>query len=169
MLPVPDLPPEPPTAGAEKEMLTAFLDHERGVLRRKVSGLSEQDLRRRSTVSSITLLGLLKHEAYVERWWFRRLFAGEDVDFPWTDEDPDADFRPEPEERPERILALYDAEVARAREIVDGAALDDVTAVHPRRGPVTMRWILLHMIEEVSRHLGHADVIREAIDGATGD
>jgi uncharacterized damage-inducible protein DinB len=115
------------------------------------------------------LLGLLKHSAYVERWWFRSVFAGEDVAFPWTDDDPDADFRAEPDETPERIAALYLDETERSRRIVATADLDD-GAARPRPGEtVTLRGIMVHMIQETSRHLGHADIIRETLDGATGD
>lgn len=134
-----------------------------------MSGLSEEDLRRIPTASSLSLLGLLKHSAYVERWWFRRVFAGEDVFFPWTDDDPDADFRAEPDETPEQIAALYRDEVELSRAIVAAADLDD-EARAPRSGePVNLRGILVHMIQEVARHLGHADILRETIDGATGD
>lgn len=168
MLPVPDRPGRPPHAGTEKEMLTAFLDYQRGVLLRKVAGLSDDDLTRPGTPSNVSLLGLLKHSAYVERWWFRVAFAGEDVPLPWSDEGPDADWRLEPGETAEAILAVYLDEVERSRAITESASLDDV-APHPEAEDVTMRWILLHMIEEVARHLGHADVIREHLDGATGD
>jgi len=169
-LPVPDLPADPPFAADEKTMLCAFLDHQRGVLRRKVGGLPEELLLEPGAPSTITLLGLLKHSAYVERYWFRATFAGEDVAFPWTDEDPDADWRVEPDETPTKILALYEQEVERSRAIVARASLDDPAANdHAGRRRVTLRWIIVHMIEEVARHLGHADLIRERLDGATGD
>ncbi|HEX9123433.1 MAG TPA: DinB family protein [Actinomycetota bacterium] len=155
-------------AGSERELLSAQLDDKRTVLLRKVGGLTDEQLRSTPTPSSLSLLGLLKHSAYVERWWFRRVFAGEDLPFPWTDEDPDADFRPEPHETAEQIAALYADEVERSRAIAETAGLDDV-GHDPRGEDVTLRGIMIHMIQEVARHLGHADLIREAIDGQTGD
>jgi uncharacterized damage-inducible protein DinB len=169
ILPPPDPPPPTPLSGDERTILCAQLDDKRTILLRKVAGLSEEDLRRTPTASSLSLLALLKHAAFVERWWFRHVFAGEDVPFPWTEEDPDADFRPGPEERPDEIAALYRDEIDRSRRIVDAASLDDTARSPSRDEPVTLRGIIVHMIQETSRHLGHADVIRESIDGATGD
>ncbi len=163
---------DPPEAAPESEMLAAFLDYHRATLLWKVDGLSEADLRRPLTPSGMTLLGLIKHLAYVERWWFQAVFAGEDVDFPWSDADPDADWRVGPDEGVATILDLYRAQAARTREIVAAATLDD-DARRPRTRPPggiqTLRWIVLHMIEETARHNGHADLMREAIDGATGE
>lgn len=167
-LAMPDLPERPPPAGPEKEMLTRFLDYQRGIVLRKIAGLSDEELRRPMTPTNVTLLGMVKHLAYVERWWFRAMFAGEDVPFPWTDDDPDADFRVEPDETTESIVELYRDEVEHSQAIAAAADLDEVVN-DPRREGRTRRWILLHMIEEVARHLGHADIIREQLDGSTGD
>jgi len=167
-LPMPDPPSPIPEVGDERSLLTAFLDHQRTVMLRKVADLDEHQLRRPGTPSGLTLLGMLKHLAYVERFWFRSVFAGEDAVFPWTDGDPDADWRPEPDDTVESIAALYRDEIERARAIVAAASLDD-QCTDPRGRTFDLRWILIHMIEETARHLGHADVIREAIDGATGD
>lgn len=167
-LAMPDLPERPPPAGSEKEMLTRFLDYQRGIVLRKAAGLSDEELRRPMTPSNVTLLGMVKHLAYVERWWFQAMFAGQHVPFPWTDDDPDADFRVEPDETTESIVELYRDEVERSQAIATAAGLDEV-AKDSRREGKTMRWILLHMIEEVARHLGHADIIRENLDGSTGD
>jgi uncharacterized damage-inducible protein DinB len=169
VLPMPEKPPRRPRAGAEKELLSAQLDDTRTILLRKVAGLSEDDLRRSSTVSSLSLLGLLKHSVYVERWWFRWVFAGEDVTFPWTDDDPEADLRPEPDGSPEELVALYLDEVGRSRSIVARADLGDPAARPTQGEATTLGGIMVHMIQETSRHLGHADIMREAIDGATGD
>jgi uncharacterized damage-inducible protein DinB len=168
VLPDPPGPPRTPKAGTERDLLCAQLDHQRAVLFRKVAGLTEEQLRSTPTVSSLSLLGLLKHAAYVERWWFRRIFAGEEVAFPWTDDDPDADLHPEPEETTERIAALYADEIERSRAIVAASDLDDPASA-PVGEDTTLRGVMIHMIQELARHLGHADVIREAIDGATGD
>src|SRR2546422_5610782 len=102
----------PQPSAPEKEMLAAFLDYHRATLLWKVDGLSEADLRRSMTPSGLTLLGLVKHLAYMERWWFQHVFAGEGVDFPWTDADPDADWRVEGDEGVATILALYRTQVA---------------------------------------------------------
>jgi uncharacterized damage-inducible protein DinB len=165
---MPDLPADPVNAGDERETLTSFLDYQRGVMLRKIADLDEEALRRPMTPSGLTLLGMVKHLAYVERYWFRRVFAGEDVSFPWTDDDPDADWRAEPDERPEALEARYREECERARAIVASASFDD-TVVSPRGNTLSLRWIVAHMIEETARHLGHADIMREALDGATGD
>jgi uncharacterized damage-inducible protein DinB len=167
-LPTPGLPEDPPTDGGEGTMLAAFLDLQRGVLLRKVGELPEDDLRRPMTRSGLTLLGMLKHLAHVERYWFQQVFAGEDVDFPWSDEDPDADWRAEADETPAEIAALYGASCERSRAIVATASLDD-TILSPRGATMSLRWIMLHMIEETARHLGHADLMRESLDGRTGD
>lgn len=168
MLPVPDLPADPPFLGDEREQLTVFLDYQRGVMLRKVAGLDDVLLRTPGTPSNVTLLGMLKHLAYVERYWFRSVFAGEDVAFLWTDDDPDADWRAEPEDTVEEVATLYRDEIERARRIVAAASLED-TCVDERGRTNDLRGIMIHMIEETARHLGHADVIREALDGATGD
>lgn len=166
-LPSPDPPPRTPRAGAEKDLLCAQLDDKRTILLRKVAGLSEDDLRRAPTASSLSLLGLLKHSAYARRWWFRRVFAGEDVSFAWEDEDPDFDFRPD--ETAQEIAALFRDEAERSRAIIAAASLDDAARATRPGQEATLRGIIVHMIQEMSRHLGHADIIRETIDGATGD
>lgn len=158
---------DPPTVGPDKVMLEAFLDYHRATLLWKVSGLSDADLRRRLVPSLTTLLGMVKHLAYVERWWFQMVFAGEDLPVPWTKQDPDADFRVEPDETTESILAFYHQQVARSRAITATASLDDL-ARSPGRD-CALRWIMIHMIEETARHNGHADILRELIDGATGE
>lgn len=157
-----------PIGGPEREMLVAFLDFHRDTLLWKVSGLSEEQARRVWTPSGTSLLGLVKHLAYVERSWFQRNFAGQDVYVAWRADDPDADFRIEPDDTIESVVAFYRAEVERSREITSAAtSLDDI-ARNPNR-PHTLRRILLHMIEETARHNGHADVLRELTDGATGE
>ncbi|HEV8564846.1 MAG TPA: DinB family protein [Actinomycetota bacterium] len=167
MLSVPGRPTPPPKAADERTMLTTFLDYERTVFLRKVGGLEEDDLRRVMTSSGLTLLGMLKHLGFVERLWFRVTFAGEDVPLAWSEEDRDADWHPEPHERAPGLLTFYEGEVAESRRIVDGASLDDMAA-DPRAEGATLRWILFHMLEEYARHLGHADLMREGIDGRTG-
>jgi uncharacterized damage-inducible protein DinB len=167
ILPLPDKQPHTPRVGDERELLTATVDYQRAVLLRKVGGLDEDELRRVMTTSGLTLLGLVKHLAYVERYWFQVVFAGRDADLPWSDADPDADWHPEPGETAPEIVALYVAESEVAREITAASELETMSAHTDVQ--VSMRWILLHMLEELARHLGHADLMREELDGATGD
>ena len=160
--------PEPPYLGGEKETLAGFLDLHRATLLWKLEGLDDEQLRRPMVPSGTSLLGMVKHLAYVERWWFQQVWAGREVTYPWTDEDPDADWRVEPSETTEDILALYRGECARSREIAAAASSLDEVALHPR-GERSRRWILVHMIEETARHNGHADILREQLDGVTGE
>ena len=148
-------------------MLAAFLDRYRETVIWKVSRLGEEQANRRLVPSMTTLLGIVKHLAWVERWWFRMVFAGEAIPEPWTDEDPDPDFRIEPGETIESIVSFYRDEIARSRAISAAAQLDDV-AKKPGR-TVTLRWIMIHLIEETARHAGHADILRELTDGSIGE
>ena len=154
----------------EKEMLTGTLDYHRATIKWKLEGLSHEQATRPMTPSDTKLLGILKHLAYVERWWFQENFLGRACEYPWTATgDMEADFKIFPGETIESIVALYDAECEESRRIVAAASLDDVAAKTRRDGGhPTLRWIMLHMIEEVARHNGHADILRELIDGKTG-
>ena len=118
--------------------------------------------------SASTLLGIVKHLAYVERSWFQLRFAGETVTFPWTKDeaDKDLDFRIDPSDTIENITAFYQQEIARSRAIVGPASLDDLA--RNMENPRSLRWIMVHMIEETARHAGHADILRELTDGAIG-
>ena len=159
--------PEPPNGAPPVELVSAFLDYLRATVVWKLEGLSEADARRSTVPSGISLLGMVKHLAYVERWWFRIVFAGEEVALPWTEADPDADWRVEPGETGASIVTFYEDEVARVRASVAGHGWDEPSK---RTGsPQTLGWILTHMVEETARHCGHADILREQIDGATGE
>lgn len=152
-------------------MLSAFLDFHRATLLWKLQGLSDEELRRPMVPSGNSLLGIVKHIGYVEDSWFQRGFlGGQGIPVPWTEEDPDADFRIEPDETTQDILDFYRRQVEASREAIRGASPDD-PAREPRSQAqhITLRWILLHMIEETARHNGHADILREQIDGATGE
>jgi uncharacterized damage-inducible protein DinB len=152
--------------------LNRSLEKARAAIVTKTNGLEDAELRKPILPSGWSLLGLVKHLAYVERWWFRSVMAGEDVAFPWTDEDEDADWRVEPDETTEAILALYADECARARVVVDAFDLtESVRRPEEVRSGVTadLAWVVVHMIEETARHAGHADVVRELLDGLTGD
>jgi uncharacterized damage-inducible protein DinB len=167
---------DPPASGPERDMLIAFLEYHRATMLMKVSGVSDADLRRSIVPSGITLLGMVKHLGYVERHWFPWVFAAEEEGYPWTEQYPNGGFRVEPGETLEQVLALYRMEVGRSRRITAAASLEDMAQ---RRIPYyrqrsqtwqpTLRWILLHMIEEMARHNGHADLLRESIDGVTGE
>ena len=159
-------PPGP--AETVQETMLGLLDYSRGVMVRKLDGLGDEEARRPGTASGVTLLGLVKHLAYVERWWFRAVFAGETVEFPWTDDDPDADWRIEPRETTAAIVGLYEGEIERANAIIRGSRLEDRARKPVPGREVTMGWLLPYMIQEVSRHNGHADILREAIDGRVG-
>lgn len=157
-------------AAGEKETLSAFLDDQRELLLGKMEGASDEDLRKRLVPSLTTMLGVVKHLAYVERWWFQDRFLGRDVEYPWTDDDPDADFKVGPRETTEEILDLYRAECENSRAIVAETDLDRL-ASHKFKsgaGPPSLRWIVAHMIEETARHIGQVDILREQLDGATG-
>lgn len=157
----------PPLTGAEKESLHAFLDLQRHVMVWKLDGLSDDDLRRPMTPSGTNLLGMVKHLAAVEYGWFCVTFGRDTEPLPFDEDDEDADLRIEAEETTEDVLAFY----ARARSAADQTVADldlDATGTSWAGDTVSLRWVLLHMIEETARHAGHADILRELIDAATG-
>lgn len=167
--------PEPSNAGPELPALTGFLDWQRETILLKSDGLTGAELDRRHSPSSLTLAGLLNHLARVEDTWFRVRFAGLPPDPLWADwdraADPDRDFRTATEAEPAELRARYREACARSREIVAAAgSLDQRSAgASPEGQHWDLRWILLHMLEETARHAGHADLLREAIDGTTGE
>jgi uncharacterized damage-inducible protein DinB len=166
---------KPPYAGDERTMLLAFLDWHRDTLRVKTEGLDAAQLGTRLEPSTLTLGGLLKHMAWVEDWWFGINLLGRDAAPPFDGVDWRADRDWELTSAkgagPEELRELFDRFTAASDEILAGSeGLDQMTArKHPRTGEgLSLRWILLHMIEEYARHNGHADLIRESIDGSTG-
>ncbi|GAA3581911.1 DinB family protein [Nonomuraea rosea] len=159
----------PPLIGDELTVLNNWLEWHRGTLAVKCAGLSEAQLRERSAPpSNLSLLGLVRHMAHVERSWFRRVLNGEDIPKLWDkDRDNDADFKETGTASAEEAFATWQDEIARARAISAAKPLD---AVGDRNGQdCSHRWILIHMIEEYARHNGHADLLRERIDGVTGE
>ncbi|GII21583.1 hypothetical protein Pme01_11800 [Planosporangium mesophilum] len=153
------------TTGTERDVLEAFLDFHRGVVRSKVSGVSDEDARRRLVPSETTLAGLIKHLTVVERTWFPELLTGPSSPAPGADDG----FQVGPAETIGSLIAGYDRACEVSREVAAGFALDDVvTHPHPQLGQVSLRWIMVHVIEETARHAGHADILREQTDGATG-
>lgn len=160
---------DPPYAGDELATLTAFLDFHRDTLEWKLTGLTDAQLRERSVPpSSMSLLGLLRHLCEVERGWFRRGVNGEDVPpLYYSDADPDGDFDNLDDADVAAVFATWRAEVQKAREITAARSLEDTFTRGERT--ISLRWVLVHLIEEYARHNGHADLLRERIDGSTGE
>jgi|SRR5829696_766219 len=161
---------DPPWTGDERATLEGFLDYHRDTLLWKCAGLRPEQLATRPVPSTnLSLLGLVRHLAEVERSWFRRRFAGEDAPPIWyTEAEPDRDIDPPADADADADLAAYRAEVEACRAVVAGSGLED-TFTTGRGETATLRWIFVHMIEEYARHNGHADLLREAIDGVTGE
>jgi uncharacterized damage-inducible protein DinB len=156
----------------ERTTLEAFLDYYRALMKRKVSGLSEEDASKRLVPSDTTLVGMIKHLTRVEASWFQHRLAQRPVDeLPAVKrmfDDPEAEWRIDPGETVAQLIAAYDEQCAESRDAAQRFELDHVVP-HPELGEVSLRWILVHMIEETARHAGHADILREQIDGSTGD
>ncbi len=164
---------EPSHRTGERAALEEWLEYQRSTLLIKCAGLTGDQLAVRAVPpSTISLLGLVRHMSEVERWWLRMHVAREALDDIYcTEERPDADFDDADATRAATDLQAYVSEVAAARIAVAGADLDDVVASrgHKPENTRNVRWIYLHMIEEYARHNGHADLVRERVDGTTGD
>jgi uncharacterized damage-inducible protein DinB len=163
----------PGLQAGEREMLTGWLEHHRGILLWKCEGLTDEQLRQRSAPpSSMSLLGLVRHMADVERGWFRQVLLGEGVPSLYeTADDPDGDFNGADDADVAEAFRNFETECAAARQAVAGApSLDALSEERSERTgqQFSLRWILTHMIEEYARHNGHADLLRERIDGVTG-
>ncbi len=159
-----------PFLGDERTMLEGWLDYHRQTLLLKCAGLTAEQLKTATVEpSTLTLLSLVRHAAENERWWFRRQFAGMDVgDLYVSDESPDGEFLDLDTADAESDWATFAQEVELAREAVAGRSLDE-TFTTTRGRETNLRWVFGHMIEEYARHNGHADLIRERTDGATGE
>ena len=162
--------PDPPLTGDERVMLRTFLDYHRATLAMKCDGLSDEELRRPSMPpSTLSLLGLVRHMAEVERTWFRRVIDREDIPPVWS---ADGDFQLAYDaSRATRAKAFgaWQAEIEQARRIEEAADSLDMTVHNPRWGEdVSLRLVMLHLIHEYARHNGHADLLREGIDGTVG-
>lgn len=166
---------DPPSCGAELLQLSAFLDYQRETVLRKCEGLTDEQLAQPLPPSPLTLGGLLNHLALVEDSWFSQRFAGRPEDPLWAgidrDADPDFDFRTAADVPADELRRRYEQACARSREIVRSAERLDQRSARPRRDGqhVDLRWVLLHMLEETARHAGHADLLREAVDGTVGE
>ncbi|MFK3983638.1 DinB family protein [Micromonospora sp. NPDC050397] len=154
--------PELVVTAGERQVLESFLDFYRRIVVTKLHDVPDADAKRRLVPSETTLAGLLRHLAVAERNWFQHHLAGHptpaaDADGGWSvDQGTMAE-----------LLEQYSQECARSRETAAGYALDD-TGTHEQMGPVSLRWIYVHMIDETARHAGHIDILRELTDGSTG-
>jgi uncharacterized damage-inducible protein DinB len=172
--------PQPPQGAGETATLTGFLDYQRATLAWKCQGLSDDQLRVTWAPLSMTLGGLLKHMAYVEDYWFTEVVAEAPPTPPWSqqdwDDDPDWEWHSAGHASGDELRALWAERVERSRAVVHAqmerggdVALGHMHPAWDGRGSVSMRWVLVHMIEEYARHNGHADVLRESIDGEVGE
>lgn len=169
--------PEPPFAAAEAATLLGFLDFQRATLKWKTAGLDAQGLRASLHPTGMTLAGLVKHLAWVEDFWFTQTAAGRPAPPPWDEvdwtADPDWEWSSALTEEPEEVRRTWQTSVARSRAVVagllTGPGLDGTHPAWGGREQVSLRWILTHMIEEYARHNGHADLLREAVDGQVGE
>jgi hypothetical protein len=162
--------PEPPYDGDELATMAGYLDFQRATVRWKLTGLSDADAMRSVVPSPLTTLaGLVKHLVDVERYWFQQVLDGrDDLTYAWTSDDLDGDWRIEPGETAAGLLAAYDEACDQSRDILARLALDQ-TGRLPDGTEVSVRWVLAHMLEETARHAGHADLLRELVDGVTGE
>ena len=170
--------PEPPVAADETGTLLGFLDYQRATLAWKCTGVDATGIRARVGVSSMTLGGLLKHMAYVEEHWTLRWLHGRDHLAPWAtvdwNADPDWEWRTAADDEPAELLAFWQRAVDHSRSLIARAlargGLDQLAVrTWPDGRSPSLRWILVHLIEEYARHNGHADLLREAVDGSTGE
>ena len=170
--------PEPPTASDELVTLVGFLDFQRATLEWKCRNLGAIDLRKKIAASSMTLGGILKHMAYVENHWFSDWLMGREKLSPWFEvdwsQDRDWDWNSAANDAPEHLLQLWRDACALSRlnvlsALETGNLCQFAKRTWPNGESPSLRWILVHMIEEYARHNGHADLFREAIDGQVGE
>ncbi len=158
-------------SGEERPQLEAWLDYYRATLLVKCAGLDRAQLATRAIPpSELTLLGLVRHMTLVEQWWFEATFAGLPVvEYYTLEDDRDADFHDLGSATLDEVRTNYDAACQRSRDLCAGHSLDEIAKRPNSDGAVDLRWIFVHMIEESARHCGHADLLREVLDGTTGD
>jgi uncharacterized damage-inducible protein DinB len=160
----------PPSFGSERDMLRGFLDYHRATLAMKCDGLTDAELRQRSMPpSTLSLLGLVRHMAEVERAWFRRVFEDNDAPMVWSEEiDFQAAYDASASTRAE-AFAAWEAEVGNSRRIEREAGSLDLAGHQPRGDEdVSLRMVMVHVLLEYARHNGHADLLREGVDGTVG-
>ena len=169
---------DPDLNGDERTLLTQFLDYYRATIVEKASGLDRAGMAARVGASELTLAGLVKHLTLVEYGWFQSDLHGRPLPPPFADvdwdADPDWEFHSAVDDDPAALIAGYEAACAASRAAVEevGGDLEHPSVGESRRRPgqhYSLRWILLHMLEETARHAGHADLLRQAADGTVGD
>lgn len=162
---------DPPSCGAELLQLTAFLDYQRETVLRKAAGLPDEQLSQALPPSTLTLGGLLNHLARTEDSWLRVRFAGAEPDPLWADLEPGAEFAAAADVPGDELRRRYEAACEASREIARSAPSLGQRSERPRGDDqhFDLRWVLLHLIEETARHAGHADLLREAVDGSVGE
>ncbi|WP_146362313.1 DinB family protein [Arthrobacter yangruifuii] len=164
----PDIRVNPPETAGERETLVGFLDYFRATVHLKASGLSDADGAKQLLPSLTTVSGLVQHLTDVESFWFRgRIDGQQGIRTRWNDEDPDGEFRVAESDSLVRLLAEYEDACRKSREVLQRYDLAD--RCRGGNAGQSVRWILVHMIEETSRHCGHLDILRELLDGSTGD
>ena len=153
--------------GDERTALTGFLQRQRDLVAWKLRAATDETLRGVSAPSGLSLHGVVRHLENVERYWFREVFAGQGgLRYDWIDEDGDAEWRVPPDVHMADLLAAYAQETSRCDAVIEAApSLDDVSAIRD----YSLRWIIVHLIEETARHLGHLDLLRELADGEVGE
>jgi uncharacterized damage-inducible protein DinB len=170
--------PEPPLASDETETLVGFLEFQRATFAWKCSSLNAAGLKATVGASTMTLGGMLKHLAYYEDHWFSHRMRGNERQAVWNDDDwetdPDWEWNSAAEDSPEKLHALWQEAVSRSRELLSATLADGGLDQLARRTlpdgrTPSVRWIVVHMIEEYARHNGHADLIRESVDGLVGE
>jgi uncharacterized damage-inducible protein DinB len=162
---------DPPLVADEQTMLSAWLEYHRLTLYRKCMDLSHDSLVKRAVPpSKLSLLGLIRHMTDVECFWFRRILAGDDGPLLYSsDANPDGDFNDTESIDFQNAIKLWQAECSHSSEVIKrSSSLEEVGRQTIRGNQVSVRWVMLHMIEEYARHNGHADLLRECIDGVTG-
>lgn len=162
--------PRIPRVAAEREALAGYLDYYRATVEMKCRGVTPEQARARPMPpSTLSLHGLVRHLAAVERWWFQQNFERRDVPFLFfTEEEPNLDFDPPADADFAADLAAWRAECAVSRQIVAAHDLDDTARPLDWHEDVDLRWLVLRMISEYAQHCGHIDLIREGLDGRTG-
>lgn len=153
--------------GTELELLQSFIDLNRRTVLWKLDGLTDEQAKRKVVGSPTTLLGIVNHLAHVERYWVQGVLDDRAVELPWVSGDTDADWILADHETIGSVVAFFDEEVELSDQIIAGQT--DLDRVIDAGGRMTsVRWVLLHLIEEIGRHAGHADILRELIDESTG-
>jgi uncharacterized damage-inducible protein DinB len=166
---------DPDPGGAERDVLGQYLDYQRETVLLKTDGLTKEQLAQKLAPSDLTLAGLLYHLALVEEGWMEKSFLGLPYRDPWLDvdweSDPNWEFRTAETLQPDELRRRYREACDRSRDVVSGAtSLDQQSVTTLRNGRTySLRWVLLHLIEETARHAGHADFLRQAIDGVVGE